>query len=92
MARVLGMTVDPVTLTQLWPHVLQRGIGDRITCRMQPNATGSASTFVVIIEGIGHAIDTGAGTWSTTYALRAADVAIATWDHSVWDGADLRTW
>lgn len=90
--RVMGMTLDPVTNVQLWAQVLQRAISDRITLRAKPNNTGGAATIAVNIEGINHQIDANAGTWATTFYMRTADQKTATWDVSLWDGSDVRSW
>lgn len=69
VTRIPEITVDPVSDTGLWPHVLGREISDRVTIRQ---ATKSATTGVYAadhhIEGIRH-YGTVGQTWECTWLL-----------------------
>lgn len=53
----------------LWPHVLGREIGDRITVRRRPPGGGSTIERDVFIRGIQHEIT---DRWITTWTLQSA--------------------
>lgn len=59
--------------TLLYPIVLNRRIGDRITITRRPD-TGATITSVVHIEGIDHNVGKD-GTWYTTWTLSPADTS-----------------
>jgi hypothetical protein len=67
------LTIDPVADPgNLFPQVLAREIGDRIMVIRRPQNTGGTVAKPCFIRGITHAIDVGAGTWSTTWDLQDA--------------------
>lgn len=69
--RISTMTVDPqADPTRLFPQVLGRKLGDRITVKFTPPGGGSRITRDVFIRGISHSI--GIDTWQTTFAFQDA--------------------
>lgn len=73
--RAKRMTISGYMDDSLWPHVLGRGIGDRITVVQRPPGGGSAISQEVHIESIRHVIDQRLGTdgvWRTTWELSPA--------------------
>lgn len=69
--RVSTLTVDPLAdPARLFPHVLGRKLGDRVTVRFTPPGGGARITRDVFIRGIDHAI--GVDTWKTTFAFQDA--------------------
>jgi hypothetical protein len=65
------LTVTPLRDLRLWPHVLGRDIGDRITIVRDPPGM-PAITKDVFIRGISHTVDYSAGTWQTVWDLQDA--------------------
>lgn len=55
------------TPTDIYPQILGREIGDRITVKRRPQGVGSAITKDVLIEGIQH--DADPSKWITTFQL-----------------------
>jgi hypothetical protein len=71
---------DPV---DLFPQVLGREVGDRITVRRRPPGGGSLIERDVFIVGINHDVDFRVGTWMTTWQLQSASrFAFLTLDHA----------
>jgi hypothetical protein len=70
--RFDSITVDPqYQPTDLWPQVLGRDMGDRITgVRRPPNVT--AVTRDGFISGVSHTFDATNSTWLTTWTLQDA--------------------
>lgn len=69
--RIASMTIDPRTdPDQLWPQVLGRRIGDRITVRKRPPGGGDPLERDVFIRGIGHRFTR--ETWLTTWVFQSA--------------------
>lgn len=58
--------------TNLWPQVLGREIGDRITVRRRPQSVGSAIEKEVLIEGISHQITP--DQWVTSWDLTPGEI------------------
>lgn len=59
--RLPGIVVSPSSdPANLWPKVLAREIGDRVTFRYQPEAGGSQIDVDMAIDGISHTIRPGA--------------------------------
>jgi hypothetical protein len=73
-------TTDP---DNLWPQVLGRELGDRITVRFTPPGGGSTIDRDAFIRGIKH--DIGEGRWATTWTLQDATsfFTYLTLDHAV---------
>jgi hypothetical protein len=72
LLRVTGLTIAPdADPTNLYPQVLGREIGDRITVKRRPQGVGSAISADVTIEGISHRITS--GSWETSWNLSPAD-------------------
>lgn len=70
--RIIGLVVKPQRdPTNLWPHVLGREIGDRITVQLTPMGVGSEISKAAIIEGVEHSMQD--GEWTTTWRLSEAD-------------------
>lgn len=70
--RIVGLVINPLAdPTNLWPQVLGREIGDRITVNVRPMGVGTVNSQELIIEGIEH--DISAGAWITTFRLSQAD-------------------
>lgn len=69
--RIATLRVDPLAdPTRLFPHVLGRKLGDRITVKFTPPGGGTRISRDVFIRGIDHSI--GLDTWQTTFALQDA--------------------
>ena len=89
-ARIVGLVIAPQRdPANLWPQVLGREIGDRVTVNM-PTIAGSVAQACVI-EGVEHSMAN--GSWSTTWRLSQADVQTPwIWDdsvYSVWDSTTV---
>jgi hypothetical protein len=56
--------------TNLWPQVLGREIGDRITVELDPPGGGDTISRDVFIRGMEHAVSP--GSWVTTWTLQSA--------------------
>jgi hypothetical protein len=68
LTRILALEVRPqADPNNLWPQVLGREIGDRITVNRRPPGGGSMISKDVIIEGVAHSFK--AGLWVTTWQL-----------------------
>lgn len=85
--RVVGLTIKPqADPMNLWPQVLGREIGDRITVKYH-GSTGTTLSSDFIIEGIQHDFD--GELWITIWVLNIADTqAYFIWDdttYGVWD-------
>lgn len=71
--RVTVLEIRPRSApATLFPQVLNRDIGHRITAKRRPQNLGTALTYTVLIEGIEHSI-TADGDWMTRWYLSAAD-------------------
>lgn len=69
--RIETITVDPrADPDLLFPQVLGRKLGDRVTVKFTPPGGGSRISRDVFIRGIDHTI--GLDTWSTTFAFQDA--------------------
>jgi hypothetical protein len=69
--RYSAITIDPIALpATLFPQVLGREIGDRITITRRPPGGGSPNTRDVFIRGISHQFTD--STWLTTWVLEDA--------------------
>lgn len=69
--RISTLTVDPLAdPDRLFPQVLGRKLGDRITVKFTPPGGGTRISRDVFIRGIAHNI--GLDTWQTTFALQDA--------------------
>ena len=69
--RIASMTVDPLAdPARLFPQVLGRKLGDRVTVRFTPPGGGARIVRDVFIRGIDHAA--GLDTWQTTFAFQDA--------------------
>lgn len=86
--RIVALTIDPTyDPVNLWPEVLGRRIGDRITVNRTPSS-GSAISQTVVIVGIQHRLLP--DQWLTTWTLSDADAAnVAISDVSTSDGPAL---
>jgi hypothetical protein len=65
------LTVTPLRDPRLWPQVLGREIGDRITVIRRPPGMGAIQKDV-FIRGITHTIDASSNTWQTQWDLQDA--------------------
>jgi hypothetical protein len=63
---------DSATEDTLFPHMLGRLIGDRITITRRPAGGGTIISRDVFIRGIGHRIADGATRWQTVFQLQSA--------------------
>lgn len=73
--RVTVLEIKPRKFDQassLFPQVLARDIGHRVTVKRRPQGVGTALTYTCLIEGIEHTI-TREGEWTTRWYLSAAD-------------------
>ncbi len=59
----------------LWPRLLEREIGDRITATRRPVSGGNAITQESFVEGITHAYSAEQGRWEMGFWLSPADTA-----------------
>lgn len=66
---VIAPQTDP---DNLWPQVLGRQLGDRITVRRRPPGGGDTIEQDVYIRGIAHDVDYRAAKWTTTWQLQSA--------------------
>jgi hypothetical protein len=71
--RFESLQVDPqADPVNLWPQVLGRETGDRITIWQRPAGLASPVTKDCFIAGITHAWDSAASSWLTTWTLQDA--------------------
>jgi hypothetical protein len=79
------LTINPQRAPgSLWPQVLGRKIGDRITISRQPPGMASPITRDCFIRGIAHDFDFTAHTWLTTWTLQdASRYSFLTLDNAV---------
>lgn len=73
--RVSSITVDPRPdqyADLLYPQVLGREIGDRITVKRRPPGGGAVSTQDGFVRGIQHSFGPGPNRWKTTWTLQSA--------------------
>jgi hypothetical protein len=69
--RIETITIDPTAdPANLFPQVLGRKLGDRVTVKFTPPGGGARISRDVFIRGITHTI--GLTTWSTTFAFQDA--------------------
>jgi hypothetical protein len=88
--RVKSFTLRPMIYPELWPHVLGRRIGDRITVEHHHPQTGVLETFECFVDGIKHEI--AELEWTTTITTGSAEFfptadEMGTWDAGLWDSA-----
>ena len=69
--RFDSITLTPLRDPRLWPQVLGREIGDRITITRTPPGVAPV-TKDVFIRGITHTVDASSNTWQTTWDLQSA--------------------
>ena len=87
--RFDSLTINPLAdPANLFPHVLGREIGDRITVRRRPPGGGSMIERDVLIVGINHDVDCRVGTWMTSWQLQS----VAKQSFMVFDHATLGKW
>lgn len=81
--RIATLTINPLRdPTNLFPQVLGREIGDRITVKLRPPGGGTTLTRDVYIRGIDHAATP--ESWQTVWTLQdAPDESFLIIDHSV---------
>lgn len=79
--RVTSIAVNPLAdPDNLWPQVLGRKLGDRVTVRFTPPGGGDRISRDVFIRGISH--DIGTATWTTTFVFQdATKFAFLVLDH-----------
>lgn len=73
--RVTTLEIKPRKadqVTSLFPQVLGRDIGHRVTVMRRPQGVGTAITYVCLIEKVEHTILPD-GTWDTRWYLSASD-------------------
>lgn len=71
--RFESLTIDPLAdPVNLWPQVLGRDTGDRITVTSRPAGTSSPVIKDCFIAGITHTWDSPSRTWLTTWTLQDA--------------------
>lgn len=71
--RVVSLEVKPRSNpASLFPQVLGRDIGERLTVKRRPQGVGSALSYSVLIEGIEHTV-TAQGDWQTRWYLSSSD-------------------
>jgi hypothetical protein len=71
--RITALVIKPQSSpTLLWPQVLGREIGDRITVSIRPNATGTPIRRDLLIVGVDHTLAN--AEWVTTWRLSEVDL------------------
>lgn len=71
--RFDSIAVDPAAQPlDLWPQVLGRAMGDRVTGIRRPPGVASPVTRDGFVSGITHVFDVAASTWLTTWTLQDA--------------------
>jgi len=71
--RFESVTIDPqYQPTDLWPQVLGRDMGDRITTVRRPPGLASPITRDGFISGVTHTYDVASSAWVTTWTLQDA--------------------
>jgi hypothetical protein len=88
--RFATLTVNPRRdPARLFPQVLGREVGDRITVILRPPGGGAAIERDAFIRGIAHDVDLRARrTWVTTFVLQSA----TRYTFGVWDSNTLGLW
>ena len=81
--RFARLKLFPLRDPDLWPQVLGRQIGDRITVIRRPPGGGDPIERDVFIRGIEHSVTP--GQWDTTFVLQSATA----WSFLTLDNADL---
>lgn len=73
--RFTRMTIDPQAAdSTLWPQVLGREIGDRITVKRRPPGGGNVITQDCFVESVNHVANAGPLTsWKTEWTLSPVD-------------------
>jgi hypothetical protein len=72
--KVTSLVVRPrLDPSNLWPHVLGRDIGDRVTTVRRPPAGGATIAGDSFIEGLTHTVTR--GDWRTTWGLSPTELA-----------------
>lgn len=69
--RITQLVIRPITDVRLWPQVLGRRVGDRITVVLRPPGGGTPIRREVIIRGIAHNCPT-IPEWETTWQTSTA--------------------
>ncbi len=74
-ARVRSLTLDPQGDDRLWPQVLARDLGDKITTRRRPGGLGDPLEVDAHIERIEHRFNLGDGgaEWTVRWELSPAN-------------------
>lgn len=73
--RIVGLVIKPQrSASTLWPQVLGREIGDRITVQLTPQQVGTQISREAVIEGVEHSMKS--GEWTTVWRLSEADTTI----------------
>jgi hypothetical protein len=70
-SRLVSMTITPTSEPLLWPQVLGRGLGDRITVERTPLGQGAQIATDQIIERIEHTFTR--NTWVTKFSGSPVD-------------------
>lgn len=71
---VESVQLDPLdNLVSLWPQILGRDLGDRITAERTPRAGAALVSGDYWIEGVTHTVDNVAKRWSTSWRLQQVD-------------------
>lgn len=85
--RVASITIKPRRdEATLFPQVLGRELGDRVTVKRRPQGIGTVISQECHIEAIAHEVDAEHQTWVTTWTLSPADTRnFFIWDVSNWD-------
>lgn len=82
LSRADRWRVQPQGQPAMWPTILARELGDRVTLEVQPTRTGARETFTLIIEAIRHTITTEA--WIVEFQGSPVDPHIA--NYFTWGG------
>jgi hypothetical protein len=83
--RVRGLGVNPGGAIALQTPALDLRVGDMVTVVRQPQSIGSATTNVLIVEGVEHRLTNGLR-WTASYTFSDADTAdVWIWGTSAWN-------
>jgi hypothetical protein len=88
--RVRGLEINPGAASALQTTALDLRVGDRVTVVRQPQSVGSATTNVLIVEGVKHRLTNGVR-WEASYMFSDADTSqVWIWGTSTW--GETTTW
>jgi hypothetical protein len=82
--RVRGLGINPGASVAVQTPALDLRVGDKVTVVRQPQSIGTATTNVLIVEGVKH--KTAGLKWETSYSFSDADTSdVWIWGTSAWN-------